>query len=389
MGGPAANRFRRELVFRGVALVLGVAGGVLAMELVARLVLTDFYRCDAALGWTFEPGQAGLELDRKFEYALRAHINAAGYHDADHTLAKPPGTLRIVVLGDSMLAGLQVPLERTLARQLETRLDHARRGGSPIEVVNCATDGYGTAQAWLMFHERCRAYQPDLVLLGFFAFNDVLDNYWGARSLNHPLARKCGRPYFELRDGRLTPVQDALPGVGPGALAGVDPLLRRSYLYQLLAPPQEYGDEGPKFRDHDVFLRDYSPEQEAAWQVTEALLLALGEDVRKSGGHFGVLVVPSRFEVYPSYAEFRRLAQMDLGRPQRILDDFLAEKQLPHLDLMPGIRAAAERDGGVPLYFRTDAHLTLAGNDVASQLVADWVVAHCEALGLGGACAGR
>lgn len=94
------------------------------------------------------------------------------FHDVEHVLAKPPCTLRIVLLGDSMLAGMQVPLEQSLARRLEALLNEQGDGELRFEVVNCATDGFGTAQAWLIYEARCRRYQPDLVLLGFFATND-------------------------------------------------------------------------------------------------------------------------------------------------------------------------------------------------------------------------
>jgi len=367
-----------------------VAGGVLGMELLARLVLTDFYRCDAALGWTFEPGKTGLKVDRKLEYAQPARINEAGFHDVEHVLAKPPDTVRIVVLGDSMLAAMQVPLERTLARQLEARLNEARAGGSRFEVVNCATDGYGTAQAWLMFDRRCRAYQPDLVVLGFFAFNDVLDNYAGARSLNHPIARRCGRPYFELREGLLARAEDSLPAVGAGDVARIDRVLRRSYLYQIVAPPLEHGGEGPKLRSHHVFWRDYGPDQWRAWDVTKELLQAFDRDVRASGARLAVLVVPSRFEIHPAFAreQFGSVDRMDLDRPRRLASELLIASDLTHFDLTPGIRAAAERQGGDTLYFRRDAHLTEAGNAVASELVAAWIGANCRALGLGSACEG-
>jgi lysophospholipase L1-like esterase len=362
-----------------VTLALGVGLGLLGMELLARAVLTDFYRCDPELGWTFVPGKSGLKVDRRLEYVERIHINSAGFHDAEHALEKPPGTFRIVVLGDSMLAGLQVPLEQTLARRLEALL------GPGVEVLNCATDGYGTAQAWLAFERRCARYQPDLVLLGFFTFNDVLDNYWVARSLNHPVALRCGRPYFELRDGMLARVGESGAARDGSRVAA---LLRRSYLYQLLVPPRESAAaDGPKLRARHVFLREWSPEQEQAWQVTERLLLALDAEVRARGARLGVLVIPSRFEIQPEWsreqlAEFER---MDLGRPRALLTRFLDEAELPHLDLAPGIRAESEA-AGEPLYFRNDLHFTERGNQAAAELVAGWVRERCRALGLGAAC---
>jgi len=373
---PGGASWRRQLAFRGFALSVGVAVGLLGMELLARLVLTDFYACDAALGWTFEPGKAGLKIDRRLEYAVPARISSAGFHDVEHTLEKPPGTLRIVLFGDSMLAGMQVALEQSLARRLEARLAESNGGHPRFEVVNCATDGYGTAQAWLMFEQRCRHYRPDLVLLGFFAINDVMDNYSGARSQNHPVARKCGRPYFELQDGQLARAEDPLPALAASPLPRIDRALRRSYLYQIIAPPPAPAGEEPRSRLQDIFLREYAPEQLDAWEVTKRLLLAFDEDVRRSGARFGVLEVPSRFEIDPAHAgSLENADRMDFERPHRLLTAFLAESGLAHLDLATGVGAAAARAGSPPLYFRRDMHWTESGNDVAGEIVARWVAA--------------
>jgi hypothetical protein len=371
---PTGASWRRQLALRACALSLGVGLGLLGMEGLARLLLTDFYACDPAVGWTFAPGRSGLKLDRRLEYAVHARINSAGLHDVEHAPAKPPGTLRVVLLGDSMLAGMQVPLEQSFARRLEVRLEQDRPGAEHFEVVNCAMDGFGTAQALLLYEAHCRRYQPDLVLLGFFATNDVLDNYWGARSLNHPVARKCGRPYFELQGGRLARVGASLPAVADPATPLLDRVLRRSYLYQVIAPPPGQDEERPRFRLHDVFLTEYTAEHEAAWAVTKQLLLAFDEAVRRDGARFGVLAIPSAAEIYPERAHDPGAGRrLDLGRPLRILAAFLAEHGIGYLDLAPGLREAAARAHGAPLYFQRDMHWTGPGNGLVGELVARWV----------------
>jgi hypothetical protein len=372
-GGAGTSR-SRLLAFRAIALSLGVGLGLLGMEGLARLLLTDFYACDPAVGWTFEPGQSGIKFDRRLEYAVRAHINSAGFHDVEHALEKPPGTLRVVLLGDSMLAGMQVPLEQSFARRLESFLNEQGGGAPRFEVVNCATDGFGTAQAWLMYQERCRHYRPDLVLLGFFAINDVMDNYWGARSLNHPVAQKCGRPYFELRDGRVARLGDSLPALSDPHTSRLDRALRRSYLYQVVAPPPVPADGRLKFRLHDIYRREYSAEQREAWELTKQLLLAFDADVRSSGARFGVLLVPSRPEIDPVHAAAIKGAErLDFEGPRRLLTAFLEERGVAHLALAPGLRDAAARADGAPLYFERDMHWTGPGNAAAGELAARWI----------------
>ena len=51
-------------------------------------------------GWFRNEGEAYIK------------INSAGLRDREHAIAKPPNTVRIAVLGDSMTEALQVPLQR-------------------------------------------------------------------------------------------------------------------------------------------------------------------------------------------------------------------------------------------------------------------------------------
>lgn len=101
--------------------------------------------------------------------------NAQGFRDREHALAKPPGTLRIVVIGDSVAAGQGVRPEEAFGRVLERTLQ-AR--GTPAEVIVLAVTGYSTVQQ-LPLLERAYAYAPDLILWAY-TLNDpadpVLDN---------------------------------------------------------------------------------------------------------------------------------------------------------------------------------------------------------------------
>jgi hypothetical protein len=59
-----------------------------------------------------------------FDY--REQGNALGYRDYDHTLDKPPGRFRVVVLGDSIAAGLFTPdYAQTFPAALERELKAA------------------------------------------------------------------------------------------------------------------------------------------------------------------------------------------------------------------------------------------------------------------------
>jgi lysophospholipase L1-like esterase len=91
--------------------------------------------------------------------------NSLGYRDREHSLAKPAGTYRIVVIGDSVAAGLHVERnEDIFAPLLEQQLN---RAGLHAEVINLAVSGYNTQQEVETLRDKGLAYHPDLVLLAY------------------------------------------------------------------------------------------------------------------------------------------------------------------------------------------------------------------------------
>jgi lysophospholipase L1-like esterase len=91
--------------------------------------------------------------------------NSQGFRDREHAVAKPPGAYRVVVLGDSIAAGLKVErFADTFPPRLE-RLLRAR--GVPAEVISLAVSGYNTQQEVEVFKEKGLRYRPDLVLVAY------------------------------------------------------------------------------------------------------------------------------------------------------------------------------------------------------------------------------
>ncbi|MEP7010417.1 MAG: SGNH/GDSL hydrolase family protein [Acidobacteriota bacterium] len=91
--------------------------------------------------------------------------NRLGFRDVDHEVAKPPGVYRIVVIGDSIAAGLKVDrFEDTFPSILGEEL---RAKGVKAEVISLAVSGYNTQQEVETLREKGLQYQPDLVLLSY------------------------------------------------------------------------------------------------------------------------------------------------------------------------------------------------------------------------------
>lgn len=106
--------------------------------------------------------------------------NSHGLRDIERTLEKPEGVLRVVLLGDSIVAGHGIlDLEDTISQKLERRLSEQpvaslEASGQRIEVLNFGMGGYCTRAEVELLQTRALAFNPDLVILLFVA-NDYED----------------------------------------------------------------------------------------------------------------------------------------------------------------------------------------------------------------------
>ncbi len=94
-----------------------------------------------------------------------SRTNSEGFRDYEWTLAKPAGTKRIVILGDSMAEGYQVNIDETFAKVLERNLN--AYGKQRYEVMNFGMSGFGTVQELYCFKEHVLKYKPDICILAY------------------------------------------------------------------------------------------------------------------------------------------------------------------------------------------------------------------------------
>jgi lysophospholipase L1-like esterase len=118
------------------------------------------YRPDGQLGFVLQPGVRLRHVDRDFSVAIA--VNALGMRGPERDLRKPPGSARILLLGDSFAFGWGVEQAESFGARLESLL--ADRVG-PVEVWSAAVPGWTTDQHYLYLRTRGLALDPDLVLL--------------------------------------------------------------------------------------------------------------------------------------------------------------------------------------------------------------------------------
>lgn len=149
--------------------------------------------------------------------------NAQGFRNyLDFDYEKPDGVLRVISIGDSHTQGHECDQDSTYSAVSERYLQSR---GVKAQVLNTGVSGFSTAEALLLLRNELVKYEPDYVVLGFFA-NDFEDNLKaGLFSLN--------------RSGLLQQMRsEHIPGVRIQdviyAIPGVQWLGENSYFYSLL-----------------------------------------------------------------------------------------------------------------------------------------------------------
>jgi len=119
----------------------------------------SFYRrsTNAVLNYEIKPAFS------RMTHSGKATSNEHGFRDQARTLGKPEGVRRILMLGDSVVEGINyVDDENTLSRHLQRLYPDGN-----TEVLNLGTSGYCTLAEITLLRERGLAFQPDVVLLVF------------------------------------------------------------------------------------------------------------------------------------------------------------------------------------------------------------------------------
>jgi lysophospholipase L1-like esterase len=154
-----------------------------------------FWVHDDTLGWRHEPGASGTYVGPRpwpVEFRTPIRINSLGLRGPE-LAPLPAGGRRILVLGDSFVAGFEVTDEETFVHRIGLEL--TKRLGAPVQLVNGGVRGYGTDQALLYYTTRGRALEPDLVVM-LHSGNDASDN-----TTLHRMRRPFGKAAFALREG--------------------------------------------------------------------------------------------------------------------------------------------------------------------------------------------
>jgi len=333
----AGNRAQHGMLLNVVVLLVAILFGCVAMEVALRVIFAH------SLDFSMEMWKYAVQLKRpvanpqlSFSHApnrsaflmgVPVSINSGGLRDREFTREKPPGTYRIMMLGDSTTFGWGVRLEDTAAKFLERKLnDHLPPGYDKVEVINTGVGNYDTVQEVTYYETIGRTYHPDLVVLVFF--------------INDPEPVPVEKKSFLIdRSYLIAFATNRFDGVLRHA--GVRPDWKKYYA-------SLYDDDRPGF------------------QACKKALVSLADATRSDGAKLVVAILPELHQINGDTYPFKVAHQK--------IKDVMTPEQVPVLDLIDGLKDHGEE----PTLWVTplDDHPNAKANNLISDQLEQWVLSN-------------
>jgi hypothetical protein len=293
------------------------------------------------------------------EFSTEIAINPQGVRDDRDLSVKAPNERRVLVLGDSLVLSVQVPLAQTFCQRLEARLA-AADPQHQWRVINGGVQGYGPVDEWLFFRHVGEALRPDIVLVVAFVANDAVE-----ANDKEAWIDGGGAPASTSLDTAATTVRRLTRSSMVLQLARV----RVDQLRSRLTGP------GPE-RPLTTYLADPPPDIAHGLEVTRRAYGLIAARASTFGARSALVLMPARFQT--DDADYGRLAAtVQSGGGQLVRDAAterfraaLAPLGLPMLDLLPVLARQPDRAG---LFFQRNVHLTPRGHDVVATALFDFL----------------
>lgn len=347
----------RARLLRFIVMSLVSVGVTLfAVEIVVRaipLYPDTFYQYDPIYGWTHIPNMQGtyVYMTCLGEYRQPVRINANGLRDIERDYQRTDDEYRVLVIGDSVVAGFEVPLETTFFRQAQAQLNESTR----VDVIGGGFQGYGTAQSLVFYEREGRRYDPDLVILMMQPANDITDNHHGLRYNGSTFY-----PYVTLDTAGQLVFHEGDPSQPHPERAQLnvvhDVLYENSRLYRLIFDRYDVLSSLSQTNARFSSQTDVNESLE----ITAATIQRLRASVETDGAHFGVILTPLN----------RTLPGADTTA-WAWLETLLTDEQIAYRSPQA---LFDERQLDTPLFYNCDKyHWTVDGHTVMAGVFANFV----------------
>jgi len=334
-----------------------------------------FQKADGILGWRIVPDMEFTWTGHEWfarNFSNKVRINSHGFRDLQRSVDKPADTVRIALLGDSMVEALQVPLERTAGQLLEKALNSSPAAVSParrFEVLNFGTSNYSVGQYLLLWEQVVSAYRPDYVFVfvaGIQIRRNVTAQELGAFSATAQ-ERLAVRPTFAILEGQLQRIaakdyerfaeiqEDVIKNEFGGSRVRRKP--HRCFILDFLIWPAY--NHLIRFQDRELGHANFDAITDDMLRVTEGILDELDDKIRASGAKLIVLDASTYFD-----AQWKNAADA--------IRNYCSRRKVDYIDLSSDLINA--NMNGVVTRWVNDLHFTEDGNRLFFEAMHRWMI---------------
>jgi len=353
-----------------------------------QLPIQEMIDLAVAESWIHQPSDVEVrEADGSRPRMLVQRNWCSCREDADTPVEKPHATYRVVVLGDSHTDGF-VENADSYANVLEGLLP------PPADVMNCGQAVSSPYQQLWIYRTLYQRFQPDLLVVGFYAGNDLLD-----LMLQHDRIHleRVGDHYVHSGPTwrpDLTREQSAFKAtlVRYSAICRAAAQLhwlqmdrqrkdRSADYYDLLVQANElYRGATWQGLNQAYYFKHHPHEWPNASDMLEYVFAQFQEAAPRDG--MIVVVIPTlrqfHADRFQAAEELLQLTSEDSACDERAGDlavDLCRSRQIPVIDMRPIFRA---HEG--ELYWDSDQHINVEAHRLIAEQLADQITAKVNAL---------
>lgn len=253
-----------------------------------------------------------------FLYGATIATNSDGFRDYEYSIEKGNGTLRILVLGDSITLGWGIDLDSTYTKILERKLNQLKpfKKYGKYDVINTGIGNYNTAMELVLLKDKGMKYNPDLIILEYY-----------------------------INDAEITPKKPVFD------------ILRHSYLYAFLW--DKYINTRVRFFENNnyryyykgLYKNDTPGKETARKSILELIRISKEKKIR-------LLIV-----IFP---EFHNFKNYEFNEVTEFVSKIAKSENTSYLDLLPYYTNQKPEDIWITY---EDAHPNKLGNTIAAEAI--------------------
>lgn len=342
---------------------LGIAGFMMALmmaETASRLATSAEELNRARVGYMSLHVNEGYELVPNSEEG-NIRINSTGHRDHEYQTKRMPGATRITLMGDSVVFGIGVDVDKIFAKRLEDKLKAA--GQANVEIINGGNPDTGLSEQLRIFKKRDLPLKPDHLLLCFYMNDSRPPMGFRAEFVRgDPIVRMTQKNRWLQKSVLYSTVYSIYYDIRVADEIRRHPVSQRMMWLELFQKADWRNNGAILGEMIDLARFDWGAAWvEENWTPVKRDLANLADICRTNGIKVSLCPMPVSVQVYSSTPR---------DEPQQVLRKMAGEFGWGFSDVLPSLRK--HRDG--PPLFNDHCHYNVRGHNIVAAALADYLM---------------